>query len=461
MTGNRHEQTSRLLWRRRWLILAMVLIASGSTAIFSKLQTPVYSATSTLVVNQPASDRSSFEVVQANQAYARTLAHLIGSRNVADRVAPRLSFAVTPASARDRMSFSPVNETQLIEVSAEHPVPQRAQELANVWASSFVDYVTTNLPQASPSSGLSVADAAVLPAGPSRPKPTLYTLVALLLSTAAAVAFVLVRSRLDTRIPDSDALSREFGLPVLGTLPIRTGTVRSRRRYEEAVRVLTTALQFASDRPLRSVAVTSSRESEGKSTVTAELARSFALLALVDQAVLAVDADLRRPSLHERLGLGEGSHRRRGLTTFLQGEEPVEACVQQTDLLSLRLLPSGPLPQSPATLLGFGSSRQAMGRLREAAEVVVIDTPPLAAGADAGIVATEVDGVILVVDLSKARRHNLREALDQLARVDATLLGFVVNRAPVGDRSAAAAYYYRTPSQPPLRREQQGALAQR
>jgi polysaccharide biosynthesis transport protein len=440
----RRDRTWPLLWRHRWLIAGITLLVAGTTAVISKTQTPIYQSSAALVVNQPETQQS-FDTVRANETYARTLARLVRSVEVAERVVQRLpqssGLDLQPRAALSKMDFAQVNETQLLEITAEDPVPARAQLLAQTWADTFVEYASTTLKDTLPGASVTVADPAPLPPQPVRPKPTLYTAVAFVLGLAAALAFVLVRDRLDTRIHEPDGLTEEFGLPVLATVPRKGRSVNSHERFEEGIRVLRTSLQFATELPLRAIAVTSSGEGEGKSTVTAELARSFALLALTDQAVLAVDADLRRPTLHLKCGFDDSKRGPRGLTTYLLGEARFDSCVLDTELASLRVMPAGALHPNPSTMLGFAASREALGQLRTRAEVVIVDTPPVAAGADASIVATEVDGVVIVVDLAKSRRDDLRVAIEQMRRVNALVLGFVVNRVTTTDRTAAGYYY--------------------
>jgi succinoglycan biosynthesis transport protein ExoP len=441
------DTTWRVLVRSRWLVLGIVVVVTATTAVLSKLQPPVYRATATLVVDQPdvaEGGRGAFDVVQANQAFARTLVHIIDSRNVADVVALRLGSSLTPNEIRDKMDFAPVNETQLIEVTAEDLDARQAAVLANAYSEVFVDYVARVLPDASPTSGLSVADRAVTPRSPSRPKPTLYTLLALLLSSAGAVALALVRHKLDDRIHDADALAEAFGLPVLGELPRVELNDRSERQFEESVRLLCATMDHATEGPLRSIVVTSTREGEGKSTVAAEIAEALAAMSLVPGAVLAVDADLRRPTLHERLGLGteSGASRGRGLSTYLRGETSFLTSVVHTPYESLRLLPSGPLPTHASTLLGLTGSREQLRRLQDEAQTVVFDTPPLTVAADASILAAEADGVLLVVDLAKTRAAELRQSIDQLVKVGRRPLGLVVNRSR--QRVGGDSYYYGT-----------------
>ncbi len=441
MTTQRRGQTSRALWRHRWQVLATIVLITGTTAVVSKRYTPVYSATAVLVVNQPAESSSSFDQFRATEAYARTLAQLIGRRNVAAEVVTELSFPLKATQALRLTRFSLVNETQLLEVHAESTDPAEAQELANTYARVFTRYASSNLRGAAPST-ITVADTAPLPLQPTRPRPTLYTLVAFVFAVAVASALAMVRDRLDTRIEDADELERSFGLPVLAALPPRGSSARSHERFDEAIRVLRTNLQFASETPISALEITSVREGEGKSTVAAELARSFALLALYEGAVLVVDTDLRRPTLAAKLEVAGPSVEERGLSTYLRGEHRLADCVVGTSLVGLRVLPSGPQPENPSTLLGFAASREALANLTREAETVIFDTPPIKVGADASIVATAVDGVVMVIDLSLCRREELRESLDQLRRINATILGFVVNRHHRTRRAAHSSYYY-------------------
>jgi capsular exopolysaccharide synthesis family protein len=166
--------------------------------------------------------------------------------------------------------------------------------------------------------------------------------------------------------------------------------------------------------------------------------RSFALLSLQDGAVLGIDADLRRPALLERLGVT--AHSRRGLTDYLLGGVDLDAVMVNTELDALRVIGPGDLPTNPSTLLGFASSRELMVGLSAAAPVVVWDTPPIEAGADASLISACVDGVIVVVDLSTTRIEEIKDTLEQLRRVSGVVLGIVVNRDSSGVRRGG--YYY-------------------
>lgn len=442
MVAEGHEPLSRVVWRGRWLVVAITLLVGASVAVISKQQTPIYETTAKLVVNQPGG-ADKFGLSDSLQFYARTLGNLVGSQNVADLVVRDLSFPIGAREARHEMTFSVVTETQLIEVTASDPDPAHAQELANTWATTFTEYAAKNLTQAAPSS-VSVADRATLPTSPARPKPTLYTLVGLVFGGLLGVAAAIARERLDTRVRSLERLSREFDLPVLGVLPRRGSSPADRVRFLEAVGVLRANLQFsATEVALQTVAITSTRPEEGKSTVVAELGRSFASVSLVEGSVLVIDADLRRPSLSRRLGLHSNQVRSSpGLTGYLRGQADFSQAVLTTDLVGLAVLPTGPRPPDPDVVLSFASSRQRLRAVGSYAEVVLVDCPPMSVGADVTIVATEVDGVLLVVDPKVARRAELRRAIEQIKRVGGTVLGFVLNRSD--ETLAEGGYYYDT-----------------
>jgi non-specific protein-tyrosine kinase len=189
----------------------------------------------------------------------------------------------------------------------------------------------------------------------------------------------------------------------------------------EAYRTLRTNIQFSSlDAPLRTLLVTSSGPDEGKSTTLANLAVA---MAQGEQQVILVDCDLRRPAQHIIFGLSNTA----GLTNLFLEDAPPRELLQPTPQAGLRVLTSGPLPPNPAELVGSRKMERIVETLKGDADIVLFDTPPIIAVTDAAVLASKLDAVILVVRAGKAKRDLVRKARDLLQKVNARLLGVVLN----------------------------------
>lgn len=190
----------------------------------------------------------------------------------------------------------------------------------------------------------------------------------------------------------------------------------------EAYRTLRTNIQFSSlDRPIRTLLVCSSVPDEGKSTTVANLAVT---MAQAEQRVVLVDCDLRRPLLHTIFGVSNDV----GLTTLmLDGDS--KGTLQPTGVDGLHLLATGPLPPRPADLLGSRRMETLIARLQERADIVLFDAPPVLAATDAAVLATRLDGVLLVARAGKTRRDRAKEAVELLHKVNAHVVGVVLTEA--------------------------------
>lgn len=200
-----------------------------------------------------------------------------------------------------------------------------------------------------------------------------------------------------------------------------------RSPISEAYRTLRTNLDFAGlDRALHTLVVTSAGVGEGKSATLANLA---VVSAQAGRTVILVDADLRRPSLHEIMGLTN----RAGLTTMMMDEGALAAPpLQETGIEGLSLLTSGPLPPNPAELMGSRRMEEVIAALSQRAAHVFFDTPPIVAVTDAAVLATRVDGVLLVISAGKTRREDARSAVHRLQQINARLVGTVLTNVPMG-----------------------------
>ncbi|MBP8251865.1 MAG: CpsD/CapB family tyrosine-protein kinase [Herpetosiphon sp.] len=200
-------------------------------------------------------------------------------------------------------------------------------------------------------------------------------------------------------------------------------TVRDPRSpAAEAYRTLRTNLQFSSlDRPLKTLLVTSSMPDEGKSVALANLAVT---LAQSERRVVVVDCDLRRPMLHTIFNIKNDV----GFTSILL-DEVTSVPWQATEVENLRVIPSGPLPARPADVLSSKRIDLVIEKLKGAADIVLFDAPPIISVTDAAVLATKLDGVLLVAHAGKTRRDRVREATQLLEKVKAHVVGVVLTNA--------------------------------
>lgn len=206
-----------------------------------------------------------------------------------------------------------------------------------------------------------------------------------------------------------------------------------RSPISEQYRTIRTNLQFASvDDPLKSILVTSSSPSEGKSMTVANLAVVYAQQ---EKRVLLIDADLRKPTVHYTFRLNNI----RGLSNVLAGETKLEDTVVYSDIDHLELLSSGPVPPNPSELLGSRRMDMMLEEARGIYDVILIDTPPVLAVPDAQILGNFVDGMLLVVRSDQTEYEAAIKAKEALEHSKGKLLGTVLNDR---EKTAANSYYY-------------------
>jgi capsular exopolysaccharide synthesis family protein len=175
---------------------------------------------------------------------------------------------------------------------------------------------------------------------------------------------------------------------------------------------------------------------EGKTTTVANMAVSFAQL---DQRVLVIDADLRKPKLHKIFEVENNA----GLSGYLTGKHFMRNAILKTTLDNIWLLPSGLIPPNPAELLNSKKMNEMINVVRKGYDVILIDTPPVLAVVDAVVVCTFADSVILVVKSGKTTYKMLEKAVDEMNRSNTHIIGILFNELNVGKGDYRYMDYYR------------------
>ena len=204
---------------------------------------------------------------------------------------------------------------------------------------------------------------------------------------------------------------------------------------QEAYKSLRTNVMFAlaGEREHNIIIVTSSEQSEGKSTTAANLAVSFAQNG---RRVLLVDCDMRRPQQGRLLGL----RNKLGLSDLLVQADLFERAIQDTHVENLRVLLAGSIPPNPSELLGSRRMQDFLDQVRGEYDMVILDTPPVNVVTDATVLCPRVDGVLVVVRAGRSARGSVLRTVEQLNRASAHMLGFVLNGATSGVGSYGGSY---------------------
>ena len=290
--------------------------------------------------------------------------------------------------------------------------------------------------------GGEVIQPAALPARPASPDIVKNGFLALFLGLALGMGLAFLRERLDDRLRGRSDLEKSLEIPVLATVP-RFSTSKKRKEIvtesephgaaSEAYRSLRTNLQYLlKQRDLKSLLITSASAGEGKTVTCVNLAIT---LARSGSKVILVSADLRRPTLESYFDLPS----QKGLSSWLaEPDQDLSSFISDPGIDNLRVMTSGPVPHMPAELLTSRRLGQLIEALEDSCDILLIDSPPTLAVADAAILAAHVDGTLLVVNAHKTLRSVAMRATEELNRVGAGLLGIILNAFD----PTASPYYY-------------------
>jgi capsular exopolysaccharide synthesis family protein len=486
------------LTRQKRLIALVALLVLAAAAVYSFTRTPVYKATATVLLKPTGVNIADLGALGSEKLVnLETESQLVKSTTVATNAAAELGTGATPTEALKHVSVTVVPDSQTLEISYSDPDPTRAQQGAMAFARAYLDDrqaqaedlvdsqrqalegkianaqceldgTQCELVGTVPSDeGTTASDKETLrqeisnltaqltavdllnvdpgqiivvpqvPGKPSSPNHPRDLGLGLFLGLGLGVGIAFARGRTDQRLHEATDLEGALGAPMLASIPkVPEGSKGSGGLISiedpgapaaEAYRALRTTLMAAFHRGGGTLLVVSSLPGEGKTTVAANLS---VMLAQADRRVVVISADMRRPRLHELFGLSNG----RGLSSVLGGDRSLPDCVFATQLPNLLVCPAGPIPPDPAEMLQSERMQELIVTLRQTADFVVLDCPPVLTVADPLGLAAMSDATLFVIDSTATKRSDVAEARYRLEQVGGTLLGGVLNKMPAPTR---------------------------
>lgn len=467
------------LRRRAWLVAAVIITAAGMGFGLSQLQDPRYVATADLLFRPDPNPNAAERTAATNLALANLDAVVV-------RVRRKLGMRnVRVNELRDRVVFQPMGQADLLQIEASARTPAEAARLANAFADEVVavrresaeaalqrqiDAIDARLAATDADTELAadlaqrrksllidmtlaegnveIAEPASLPLERAAPKPLRNAAIAAILGLVLAVMLLVLMRTVDQRMSEEE-VQELFGAPILARVPITGSTPWRQQLHREAFQFLRAnivALEddidtidsyaLREDALARMLVITSPSPADGKSTVVAQLS---AALAEGGAMVLAIDSDLRKPTLGAKFAIPEGKP---GLIDLLGSDRLPNEPVQPTSVPRLSVLPGGSRTDNlGAPIVSPRRLLHVVDLLRYRADIVLIDTAPVTIAAETSVLAARASGVIVVLDVRNLNRDTLTASRDQLQRVDARVLGVVLNYAePVNERVLREAY---------------------
>ena len=338
--------------------------------------------------------------------------------------------AQTERELQARVDSLKTNVIDLRRRSIQYNIYQRDVDTNRALYDALLQqYKETGVSAGVGTNNVSIVDAATLPGSPFKPSLRLNILLALLAGTALGCGLALILEQLAEAAVLPEEFQSKLGVPLLGTIPLldkdqtAMDALRDRKAaVSEAYFSVFTAMQFITTHGLpRSIFVTSTQPSEGKSTTAVSLAVS---IARVGKKVRLLDADMRNPSNHRTFGIENDA----GLSNMLVGEKELAEVAHATEVPTLFVVTAGHVPPNPAELLTGGSVQSLLARALTEFDHIVIDGPPVLGLADAPLLGSSAEATIFILETGRTRATQAKRAIARLNAVGASVLGAVLTK---------------------------------
>lgn len=428
------------------IMLAAVLGIAAAGALYARTP-PQYASTVSFYISTPLPDGSNAQSAgQFAQSRVNSYILLLTSDELARRVILSSRVDLTPREVATRIAADSSVGTVFIKVRVTDGDPDRAVAIARGLTRAFPAMVDEldNEGRKTAVVVINTVSGPTVPTFPVAPNLRLMLAIGLAAGLLLGVLYAVARELLDTSIRTPESAQHVTKAPVLGVIPLDSGTRRTplaltepgASSRAEAYRKLRTNIRFlGATEAAKVVLVTSAVAGEGKTVTALNLALT---LVEMGERVLFIDADLRRPRAAEYLDVSGQV----GLTNVLAGEVAVDDALQPWGADGLTFLAAGSLPPNPSELLGSHQMRQLVANLQKRYDHIVLDTPPVLPVTDAVVASAHADIVVMVIRAGKTTRAQVHIAVDALRSGSATLAGPVLNaHRDVAGEKRYAAYY--------------------
>jgi len=430
-----------ILTRRKWVVI-FTLLFTLAVVVIGVLQTPpLYTASTQIRVLTTKTGGATY--VDYNVEYAErlksTYVRITTSTPVLDELSKHVE--IPTDDLLEMITVESISNTELFQISVESKDPGLSQYMANKLAQIVINQSKLLYSDDVNPVNIYVIEPAAVPDIPSSPSPFLIIGLGFVAGVIGGVGLALLFENLDTRLYTSSQIEALTHLKAIGDIPEERGyneeeglLVETNRLQMEAFRRLRTNIFSPfNEEQIKTLLVTSSVTQDGKSSMTVNLGLS---IAQTEKKVLIIDANLRWPRIHKILrlnnevGLSDLLNRR--LDDVLKQGLHIEGIIQPTSHPGLFALTSGAVLSNPVELLASPRTKAILDHYKTQFDVIIIDSPACLSVTDPVVLATKVEGVLIVVRHGWVRREVLMNSIRQLNDANANIIGFVANRTGMG-----------------------------
>ena len=431
---------------KKFLIIVILTMFLCVLAIFIynvAFKVPVYSTYTTVVLvkdeKSDTTDTISQNDITLNQKLVATYREIILSDLVVEQVINDLNLDYTLSQMKKKISVQSLSDTEILKITVTDKNANLSAKIANELASVFEKEIM----KIYKINNVSIIDKAKVPTMPSNNHMLRDIILALMVGFAGSSAIVFIIFYFDDTLRNVEDIENNIGMPLIAKVYRDYSNIdllvdkKPNAVTSESIRTLRTNLQFASvDEDIKSLLITSSLPSEGKSFISANLGTSFAQ---TGKKVLILDCDLRKGRQHKIFNVSG----RKGLSNLLLGDiKKYEDFIVETKIENLYLMPRGTFPPNPSELLNSKKNASLLALLVKKFDIIILDGAPIIGLSDSLILSSLVDKVLVVSAINHTPKTELLNTKKALENVNAQVAGCIANNIKAGKGGYGSYYYY-------------------
>ena len=455
------REVFNIFWEKKVKIILIVIIFSLIGALYSiKLITPMYTSSTTMVLAQASESNNNGDSITdtditLNSKLVSTYSVLIKSKTIIRQVLSNLHIDEDEQTVKKNVSVNSKSDTAMIEIAVKDKDAVNAYKIANEIASVFSEEVAKiyNI------NNVYIVDEAEVAEGPSNVNHIKNISIFAIIGIIVACLYAIISNMLDNTVKSVEDLENILQLPVLASISLcnvdKKGKIKNSKKeiitykdpkspVSEMFRTLRTNIQFMnSDIELKTLLVTSTLPSEGKSWITANLAVTFAQ---TGKKVIVVDADLRKGRQYNIFDVSP----RPGLSNYLSGiygeknsqMNKIENVMQKTEIDNLYVIPAGNIPPNPSELLMSEKMLKFMEEIKKVCDIAIFDGTPNLLVTDSTILSRITDSTLIVTSYNSTKLENVDKVKKNIDIVRGKIAGITINKVPISNKEYNETYYY-------------------